>query len=59
MYSFFHFLFYGGIEEIEDFLGMDCPYDDKDTIANLMDQIAEQMPEEEFDMFYQKYVLND
>ncbi len=54
-----HSLFMSGIDEIEDFLGMECPYNDQDTIDNLMDQVAEQMPEEEFDMFYQKYVLND
>lgn len=50
-------LFNHGTEAIEDFLGTEVPEDwEKDTIDNMMDEIADQMPDIEQLRFYQKYV---
>lgn len=47
-------LFMQGWEALEDFLG-DVISDDKDVIDNMLDQIADQMPDEELYKFYDKY----
>ena len=53
-------LFMYGNEALEDFTDMDLSkYDDKDTIENILDEIAAQMPDEEQRQFYIKYVKND
>lgn len=54
-------LFDAGTDAIEDFLGIDLSaprYDGmgKDAIDNLMDQIYEEMPQEELEEFYARYL---
>lgn len=51
-------LFMAGTDAIDDFTGVDgtTAAMDKDAIENLMDEVIDQMPEEEFDKFYDKYV---
>lgn len=49
-------LFMNGTESLTDFIGDKVP-DDNDTVDNLLDQIAEQMPDEELYKFYEKYCL--
>lgn len=49
-------LFNWGRDYIEEFLGFEYDFDwDKDTIDNAMDEVYEQMPEEELEVFYQKF----
>ena len=49
-------LFDWGYDYIEEFLGFEYDFDwDKDTIDNAMDEVYEQMPEEELEVFYQKF----
>lgn len=49
-------LFSWGRDYIEEFLGFEYDFDwDKDTIDNAMDEVYEQMPEEELEVFYQKF----
>lgn len=48
-------IFMSGRDAIDDLLGYECPYDDKDVIENWMDEVLDQMPEEEAMKFYQKY----
>lgn len=50
-------LFMGGTDAIDDFLGYECPYDDKDTIDNLFDEVIEQMPDDIFAEYYKKYCM--
>ena len=51
-------LFDWGYDYIEEFLGCEIDYDwDKDTIDNLMDEVYQQMPEEELEVFYQKFCI--
>lgn len=52
-------LFMSGTEAINDFLGYECPYDDKDVIDNLMEEILQQMPDEEINDFYNKLELDN
>ncbi len=52
-------LFMGGMNAIEDFLGMECPYDDKDMLEKLIDETAMQMSEEKFEFFWERYILSD
>ena len=49
-------LFMNSTEALEGFLGCDIP-DDKDVLENMLDQIADQMPDEELYEFYSKYCL--
>lgn len=51
-------LFANGMYAIDDFIGYECPYNDKDTIDNLLDEIAEQMPDEIMDVYFNKYLPN-
>lgn len=49
-------LFSWGRDYIEEFLGFEYDSDlDKDAIDNVMDEVYEQMPEEELEVFYQKF----
>ena len=49
-------LFSWGRDYIEEFLGFEYDSDwDKDTIDNAMDEVYEQMPKEELEVFYQKF----
>lgn len=52
-------LFVAGKEAIESFIGFLDEIDGlpKDAIENLMDQTYPQMPDYEFDCFYERYVL--
>lgn len=51
-------LFEKGIDVIEDFLGFEVnPSWDKDAIDAAMDEVYEQMPEEELEVFYQKFCI--
>ena len=51
-------LFDWGIDYIEEFLGFEVDPDlEKDTIDNAMDEVYEQMPEEELEMFYEKFLI--
>lgn len=53
-------LFMEGLEAIEDFLGYEInPEEDKDVIDLRMDEVLDQMPDEEFETFYNKYVTNE
>ena len=53
-------LFMHGDEALEDFAGMDLSeYDDKDTVDNILDEVIEQMPEEDFLRYYRKYFKQD
>lgn len=52
-------IFMDGSEAIDNFLDFECPYDDKDTIDRLMDEVISQMPPEEFMKFYCEYFMNE
>ena len=53
-------LFDNGIEAIEEFCGCGIPeYYEKDSIDNMMDEIASQMSTKELFQFYEKYFLSD
>ena len=53
-------LFMEGLEAIEDFLGYEInPKENKDVIDRRMDEVLDQMPDEEFETFYNKYVTNE
>lgn len=52
-----HAVFDAGGDAINDVLGFECHYDDKDTIENLLDQVLNQMPEKELKAFYEKYCI--
>lgn len=53
-------LFIEGLEAIEDFLGYEInPGEDKDVTDLRMDEVLDQMPDEEFEAFYNKYVVNE
>lgn len=52
-------LFVEGTDAIDDFMnGPTCEGCTKDEIENLMDQIIDQMPEEELELYFQKYDIN-
>ena len=52
-------LFNWGRDYIEEFLGFEIDYDwDEDAIDNAMDEIYEQMPDEELEVFYQKFCID-
>ena len=52
-------LFIEGEAAIDDFMnGPTCEGCTKDAIENLMDQIIDQMPEEELEVFFKKYDIN-
>ena len=52
-------LFIEGEAAIDDFMnGPTCEGCTKDEIENLMDQIIDQMPEEELEVFFKKYDIN-
>lgn len=49
-------LFSWGYEYVEEFLGYEIDYNwEKDTLDNLMDEVYGQMPNEELEVFYQKF----
>ena len=49
-------LFNWGTDYIEEFLGFEIDSDwEKDTIDNAMNEVYEQMPEEDLEVFYQKF----
>ena len=51
-------LFNWGIDYIEEFLGFEIDYDwEKDTIDNAMDEVYEQMPDDELEVFYEKFCI--
>ena len=51
-------LFNWGTDYIEEFLGFEIDSDwEKDTIDNAMDEVYEQMPEEELEIFYEKFCI--
>ena len=51
-------LFNWGYDYIEEFLGYEIDYDwEKDTLDNLMDEVYQQMPEEELEVFYMKFCI--
>lgn len=51
-------LFNWGADYIEEFLGLEINYDwEKDTIDNAMDEVYEQMPDEELEVFYEKFCI--
>ena len=50
-------LFMNGSEALEEFLGELDENLEKDTIENMLDETAEQMPDEELYKFYTKYCL--
>lgn len=53
-------LFMEGLEAIEDFLGYEInPEEDKDVTDLRMDEVLDQMPDEKFEAFYNKYVTNE
>lgn len=53
-------LFMEGLEAIEDFLGYEInPEEDKDVTDLRMDEVLDQMPDEKFEAFYNKYVVNE
>lgn len=49
-------LFTGGMGAINDFIGYECPYHDTYIIDNILDDIADQMPDEEMNLFFEKYL---
>lgn len=52
-------LFNWGTDYIEEFLGFEINSDwEKDTIDNAMDEVYQQMPEEELEEFYQKFLFD-
>lgn len=52
-------LFLKGDNAINDFLGYDCPYTEKDDIMTTIEDVMDQMPPEEFMIFYCKYFRNE
>lgn len=52
-------LFVQGTEARDDFCGVPTINMDKDAVENLMEQVIDQMPEEEFERFYEKYVKKE
>lgn len=51
-------LFSWGADYIEEFLGFEIDGDwGKGSIENAMDEVYEQMPEEELEVFYQKFCI--
>ena len=51
-------LFSWSTDYIEEFLGFEIDGDwEKDSIENAMDEVYEQMPEEELEVFYQKFCI--
>lgn len=52
-------LFVQGTEARDDFCGVPTMNMDKDAVENLMEQVIDQMPEEEFERFYEKYVKKE
>lgn len=48
-------LFMHGHEAVEDFLGFETEEEDKDALDDLLDQVYEQMPEDIYHAFVQKY----
>lgn len=49
-------LFNWGDDYIEEFVGCEIDYNwGKDTIDRLMDEVYEQMPEGELEVFYEKF----
>lgn len=53
-------LFEKGLESIQDFLGYEInPKENKDVTDRRMDEVLDQMPDEEFEAFYNKYVVNE
>lgn len=51
-------LFMVGRDGIDDFLGYECPYDENDTIDNLLENTYDTMTTGELYGFYRKYVVN-
>lgn len=52
-------LFSWGTDYIEEFLGFEIDSDwGKDTIDNAMNEVYGQMPEEELEVFYQKFLID-
>lgn len=50
-------LFMNGQEAIENFLGFEIDYDtEKDVIDSMIDEVAEQMPDEELEEYYNLYL---
>lgn len=53
-------LFDWGRDYIEEFLGQELDYGwEKDTVDNLLDEVWEQMPEEELEVFMQKFCVDE
>lgn len=51
-------LFNYGTDYIEEFLGYKIDSDwEKDVVDNLMDEVYKQMPEEELEVFYEKFCI--
>lgn len=51
-------LFEWGTDYIEEFLGFEINSDwEKDTIDDAMNETYQQMPEEELEKFYQKFLI--
>ena len=51
-------LFNYGTDYIEEFLGYEIDSDwEKDVVDNLMDEVYKQMPEEELEVFYEKFYI--
>lgn len=51
-------LFNYGTDYIEEFLGYEIDSDwEKDVVDNLMDEVYKQMPEEELEVFYEKFCI--
>lgn len=51
-------LFDWGTDYIEEFLGFEIDYDwNEEIIENAMDEIYKQMPEEELEVFYEKFCI--
>ena len=49
-----------GTDALEDFTNMDLSaFDDKDTIDGILDDVADQMPDEELIKFIRKYLKKD
>lgn len=52
-------LFNWGTDYIEEFLGFEINYNwGKDTIESAMDEVYAQMPDEELEVFYEKFCIN-
>lgn len=51
-------LFNWGTDYIEEFLGFEIDSDwEKDAIEDAMDEVYNQMPEEELEVFYEKFCI--